>query len=151
MTYSKELKEATLKKMLPPNNMTLKEISKQTGITEWTLCNRRKKARAEGRLMPAGDAMPEGWSSRDKFAAVLETAAMNEADLSAYCRGRGLYPEQIAEWRKHCEDANDWDRNQNKLLKDARKADEKQIKELDKELRRKEKAHAEAAARHQYV
>ena len=45
-------------------------------------------------------------SSRDKFAAVLETAALNEADLGEYCRKRGLYSAQIAAWRSACEQAN---------------------------------------------
>ena len=48
-----------------------------------------------------------GWSSRDKFAAVLETAALNEADMAEYCRKRGLFPAQITAWRS-CEQANDW-------------------------------------------
>ncbi|WP_222440864.1 hypothetical protein [Siccirubricoccus deserti] len=51
-----------------------------------------------------------GWTSRDKFAAVLETAALNEADLATYCRQWGLYPEQIQTWRTACEQANDWER-----------------------------------------
>jgi len=42
--------------------------------------------------------------------------------------------------------ANDWDRNQNKRLKENRKADEKRIKELERDLKRKEKALAKAAA-----
>ncbi|MCU7880255.1 MAG: transposase [Candidatus Thiodiazotropha sp. (ex Lucinoma aequizonata)] len=71
---------------------------------------------------------------------------MNEAELSAYCCERGLYAEQIVEWREACEQANDWDRNQNKRLKNIRKADEKRIKELERELNRKEKALAETAA-----
>ncbi len=45
-----------------------------------------------------------------------------------------------------CEQANDWDRNQNKRLKEIRKADEKRIKELERDLNRKEKALAETAA-----
>jgi hypothetical protein len=53
---------------------------------------------------------PQGWSSRDKFAAVLETATLNEADPAEYCRKRGLYPAQITAWRLACEQANDWDR-----------------------------------------
>ncbi|WP_419621047.1 hypothetical protein, partial [Thiolapillus sp.] len=40
--------------------------------------------------------------------------------LSAYCRERGLYVEQINEWRQACEQANDWDRSQNKQLKSIR-------------------------------
>ena len=105
-----------LKKMLPPNNKTIPEISKEEGVCEGTLYNWRKVARAEGRLMPDGDRTPTGWCAADKFAAVVETASMNEAELSAYCRERGLYAEQIREWRKACEQANDWDRKQNKRL-----------------------------------
>jgi len=73
--------------------------------------------RAKGQLLPDADVGPRGWSSRDKFAAVLEsavleTAALNGADLAEYCRKRGLYPAQIAAWRSACEQANDWDRLQ---------------------------------------
>jgi hypothetical protein len=51
---------------------------------------------------------PEGWSARDKFAAVVETAALNETELAEYCRSCGLYPEQVRAWRSACEQANDW-------------------------------------------
>ncbi|MCU7880192.1 MAG: transposase [Candidatus Thiodiazotropha sp. (ex Lucinoma aequizonata)] len=142
----KEQKEAVLKKILPSNNKTIPEIAKEEGICEGTLYNWRKAARAEGRLMPDGDSTPTGWCAAEKFATVIEIASMNEAELSAYYRERGLYAEQIVEWREACEQANDWDRNQNKRLKDIRKADEKRIKELERELNRKEKALAETAA-----
>ena len=146
MGYPRERKEAVLKKMLPPNNKTIPEISKEEGISEGTLYNWRKAARAEGRLMPDGDTTPTGWCAADKFAAVVETAPMNGAELSTYCRERGLYTEQISKWREACEQANDWDRNQNKRLKDVRKADKKRINELELDLKRKEKALAETAA-----
>ena len=146
MGYPKERKESVLRKMLPPNNKTIPEIAKEEGISEGTLFNWRKTARAEGRLMPNGDTSPAGWCAADKFAAVVETASLNEAELSVYCRERGLYPEQIRQWREACEQANDWDRKQNKRLKKARKADEKRIKDLERELGRKDKALAETAA-----
>jgi transposase-like protein len=146
MKYSKERKEAILKKMLPPQNKPIAEIAKAEGICEATLYNWRQAARAEGRLLPDGDSTPSGWTAVDKFAAVVETAALNEAELSAYCRQRGLYPEQIRAWRLACEQANDWDRSQTQRLKDARKVDERRIQELERELRIKEKALAETAA-----
>lgn len=146
MRYPTERKEAVLKKMLPPNNKTIKELSQEEGISEATLYNWRKAARAEGRLMPDGDSTPAGWNAADKFAAVVETASMNEVQLSTYCREKGLYPEQIRQWREACEQANDWDRTQNRRLKETRKADDKRIKELERELRQKEKALAETAA-----
>jgi hypothetical protein len=70
----------------------------------------RDDARRQGQLLPAADRGPEGWSSRDKFAAVFETAALNETDLAVYCRQRGLLAEQIRAWRAACEEANDWER-----------------------------------------
>lgn len=146
MGYPKERKEAVLKKMLPPINKTIPQIAKEEGISGATLYNWRKAARAEGRLMPDGDTSPAGWNAADKFAAVLGTAAMNEAELSSYCRERGLYPEQITQWRVACEQANDWDRTQTQQMKVARRDDEQRIKELERDLRRKEKALAETAA-----
>ncbi len=146
MKYAKERKEAVLKKMFPPNNKTIKELSIEEGISEATLYNWRKAARAQGRLLPDGDTSPQGWCAADKFAAVVETAAMNETELSRYCRERGLYPDQIRQWREACEQANDWDRTQTQRLNEARKADQKRLKELERELRQKEKALAETAA-----
>ena len=52
--------------------------------------------------MPADGKNPEKWSSEDKFAIVLEAAALNEAELAEYCREKGLHVEQIEAWRKAC-------------------------------------------------
>jgi hypothetical protein len=97
-------------------------------------------------LLPDAEREPEGWSSRDKFAAVLETAALNEAELAEYCRKRGLYPEQVRAWREACEQANDWDRSQNRRLREAQQCERRRRKQVERELERKEKALAEAAA-----
>lgn len=145
MKYPKERKEAILKKMLPPHHQSNAGLDKEEGICEATH-TWRLAARAEGRLLPAGDSTPSDWKAADKFAAVVETAALSEAELSVYCRQRGLYPEQIKAWRLACEQANDWDRSQTQCLKGARKVDEQRIRELECDLRIKEKALAETAA-----
>lgn len=146
MKYPKERREAVLRKMQPPENRSMAEIAEEEGISLGTLYNWRKEARSEGRLFPDSDTTPEGWTSADKFAAVLEAAAMNEEQLAEYCRKRGLYPEQVAEWREACVMANDTRENRVKSLKAARKDDRKRVKKLEAELRRKDKALAEAAA-----
>lgn len=110
MGYSPERKAAVLKRMLPPNNLPVRRLSQEEGISEATLHKWRAQARSKGQLLPNADAGPEGWTSRDKFAAVLETAALNDADLAEYCRQRGLFAEQIKVWRGACEQANDWER-----------------------------------------
>ena len=146
MGYSPERKAAVLKRMLPPNNMAIRQLSQDEGISETTLHKWRAEARGKGHLLPTADAGPEGWSSRDKFAAVLETAVLNEADLAEYCRKRGLYPAQIAAWRLACEQANDWDRASSARLGRATKEEKKRVKDLERELARKDRALAETAA-----
>lgn len=146
MIYSKERRAAVLAKMLPPDSVPIATLSRREGISEATLYQWRRAARAQGRLAPdAGDA-PAGWTSRDKFAAVVETAPLNAEALAAYCRERGLYPEQIAAWRTACERANDW--AEQTAAEQARKSrgDQKRLKELERDLARKEKALAETAA-----
>jgi len=132
--------------MQPPNAVPLRQLAREEGIAEATLHKWRCEARAQGQLLPDAQAAPEGWSSRDKFAAVLETAALNETDLAAYCRQRGLYPEQIQAWRAACEEANDWNRTTARRLSQAVKDDRQRIKALERDLGRKNKALAEAAA-----
>ena len=146
MGYSPERKTAVLKRMLPPNNMAIRRLSQEEGISEATLHKWRAEARGKGQLMPDADAGPEGWSSRDKFAAVLEAAALNEADLGEYCRKLGLYPAQIATWRAACEQANDWDRTSAARLGRATKEEKKRVRDLERELARKDRALAETAA-----
>jgi transposase-like protein len=146
MGYSPARKSAVLKRMLPPNNLAIRQLSQDGGISEATLHEWRAEARSKGQLLPDVDAGPIGWSSRDKFAAVLETAALNEADLSEYCRKRGLFPEQIAAWRSACEQANDWDRASTARLGQSTKEGKKRIKGLERDLARKDRALAETAA-----
>lgn len=142
MRCSPERKEA----MMPPHNQSIKQLTQGENISEATLFAWRKQARDKGLLLPDSDSGPEGWSARDKFAAVLETAAFNEAELAEYCRTKGIYAEQITQWRKACEQANEWDRESSRRLKTEKKADRKRIRKLEKELKRKDKALAEAAA-----
>ena len=132
--------------MLPPNNVRLGQLANEEGISQATLAKWRAEARAKGRLLPDANAGPEGWTSRDKLAAVIETASMNAADLGEYCRRRGVYLEQLSVWREACERANDWERAATSRITRETKDDKKRIKELERDLARKEKALAEAAA-----
>ena len=146
MSYSPERREAVLKKMLPPNQRSITDLAREEGIAEPTLYAWRTKARNEGRLMPDSNNTPQGWSSRDKFTAVLETATMSEAEVAEYCRSKGIHTSQISAWREACMQANDWERESSAQLKSATKAADKRAQKLERELLRKEKALAEAAA-----
>ena len=144
--YSAERKESVIQKMMPPHNIPIPRLAEETGISDVTLYNWRKQARLEGIAVPADGKNPEKWSSEDKFAIVLEAAALNEAELAEYCRKKGLYVEQLEAWRKACLQANADSAAQARAQREQTKKDRKQIRKLEKELHRKEKALAEAAA-----
>jgi transposase-like protein len=144
--YPEERKEAVVRRMMPPENAPVSALARETGITEQTLYTWRRQAKGQGLAVPGDGKNPEGWSSEDKFAVVLETAPLNAAELAEYCRRKGLYPEQVAAWRAACMGANANAAEQAREQRQHSKDDKRRIKQLEKELQRKEKALAEAAA-----
>ena len=147
--YSEAVKADVRRRMSPPMRQSVAQISAELGIHVVTLYNWRKAWRLQGEVVPASEKDPEGWGATDKFTVVLETAGLNATELSAYCRERGLYPEQVERWRQASQDANEkpvLTLKEQKELERLRAQDQKEIKRLQQELRRKDKALAEAAA-----
>ena len=135
--------------MSPPMRQSVAQISAELGIHVVTLYNWRKAWRLQGEVVPASEKDPDGWSAADKFTVVLETAGLNPTELSAYCRERGLFPEQVDRWRQAAQDANEkpvLTLKEQRELEKLRAQDQREIKALKKELQRKEKAMAEMAA-----
>lgn len=104
--YTQEQRDWAIEQMMPLLNRAVVALAKATGITEVTLRTWQQQSRAEGRIVPGDGQQSNRWSSADKFRIVLETVPLSEAELSAYCRRTGVYPEQVAQWRLACEQAN---------------------------------------------
>ena len=145
-SYSAERKEAIIKKLLPPNNRSVASVAKEEGVAEQTLYNWRKQAREQGQPVPGNKSNSDQWSHETKFAVVVETAVFSESELSEYCRRKGLYPEQIKEWKLQCLQGFQSNEQQTKAIKQQAVKDKAEIKSLKKDLRFKEKALAETAA-----
>jgi transposase len=105
--YSEAVKAEVRRRMIPPMRQSVARISEELGIHVLTLYNWRKAWRLQGEVVPASEKDPDGWTAADKFTVVLETAWLNVTELSAYCRERGLYPEQVERWRQAAQDANE--------------------------------------------
>lgn len=146
MNYSNELKESILRRLLPPNSESISKVAREEGISEQTLRNWRDKARKEGRPAPGKESTTEEWSTQDKFLVVVETAGFNESELAEYARQKGLYVEQIKSWRDACMNANGGVAKEAARLNRELKESEKERRKLEKEVQRKDKALAEAAA-----
>jgi len=82
--------------------MTVVEVAREEGMLEQTLYNWRNKARELGFPVPGKTPTTEQWSADAKLVAVIETAPLSESELSQYCRERGLYVEQVSDWKAPC-------------------------------------------------
>lgn len=144
--YSQERKEAILKKLLPPHSRSVAEVAKEEGISDVTLYYWRKQLRGSGAVVPNSNTSSKQWSAQTKLAIVAETFSMTENELSQYCRQKGLYPEEVQQWRSECMHGFMSSKEREAEAKRQAKEDKHEIKALKKELRYKEKALAETAA-----
>jgi transposase-like protein len=143
---SAERKESIVKKLLPPYSRAVKEIAEEEGISTATLYYWRKQLRNSGVVVPNNHTSSEQWSAQTKLAVVAETYAMTENEISQYCREKGLYPDQVHNWKKECMQGFKSRKEQEVETKKQAKSDKLEIKALKKELRYKEKALAETTA-----
>jgi transposase len=144
-TYPEEFKAKIIAQMLPPHNRHIPDLACETGIPQDTLYNWRiKQQRRTEAVVTRTTAEPDRLSSQDKFHLVVESATLNEQELGEFCRRRSVFPEQLASWREACSGANEM-RQGRKDSADDRKLAHRNA-ELESELRRMEKALAEAAA-----
>lgn len=143
--YSLERKESILSKLLKPDCCLITELSQSEGISPQTLYAWRNKARESGVLMPNNQS-PSRWDKQTKFTVVLETSSLNEQELSSYCREKGLFPSQVLEWRDACLNGIETPVADPKAARVEMRELKKSQKALEREIRRKDKALAEAAA-----
>lgn len=96
--------------------------------------------------MPGNSPIGEDWSPDAKLAVVIETATMCEAELSAYCREKGLYVEQVQRWKEACLQGAGMQEDREKAAQKQQKESRKTIKKLKSEVRRKDRALAETTS-----
>lgn len=144
--YTKEFKDSILKRLNQPTNETVASISEETSIPKGTLYQWIKTNNKSQNNNLVNLKSKINWTSEDKFHIVLETATLSESELSEYCRRKGIYVEEIKSWKEQCLSANTTHNEDPIKLKDSLIEEQKRNKELQRELRRKEKALAETAA-----
>ena len=115
-------------------------VSREVGVSVATL----ERWRAEALAEPVGElGGPERWTAAARLEAVIATAAMDAAARSAWCREHGVYVADLEAWKRDALGGLDEPRGASAT--DTRQ-DRRRIKELERELQRKDKALAEAAA-----
>ena len=149
MVHSEKFKSRMVAKMVGPHAMSANALSGEVGIGQPTLSRWLRQARTVPGMTKQSDGMkgkgrglrPQDWSPEEKLRVVVESQGLADEELGAFLRKEGLHQAQLDEWSTTAHAS---------LLvrKGAKKVspESKRIVELERELRRKEKALAETAA-----
>lgn len=146
--YSEKFKKRMIERLMGPNRVSANALSKEVGVCQPTLSLWLRKAASvavvNDKKAKPNERRPEDWTPREKLQAVLETEGMADSELGMWLRRKGLKEQHLREWR-----ATLAERAQAVFApREARPNPEsrKRVKELERELKRKDKALAETAA-----
>lgn len=136
--YGQAFKDRAVAKLLPPESAALDLVAREVGIGAGTLERWREDAQSR-------PARGRAWTAGARLEAVISTASMGEASKSAWCPEHGVYPAELDKWRSSCTAALA-EPEEARATPQATRQDRKRIKELERDLLRKDRALAETAA-----
>ena len=141
MGYTEGFKKSIIRKLLMPNNLGITTLSKELKIPRRTIFDWREKYREDiiNEKQNKG-LVPEDWPFEVKYEAVIESKQLSDNELGEWLRKNGVKTDHLEKWNRELKDMAK-EKDNNYELKNAKK----RIKELEKELRIKEKALAEAS------
>ena len=137
--YGQAYKDRIVARLLPPESSAIDLVSREVGISVATL----ERWRAADALAKGSAAGSPRWTAAARLQAVIVTAVMDEATRSAWCREQGLFPAELDAWKRDAIAGLGEPRAASAV--EARQ-DRRRVKELERELHRKDKALAETAA-----
>jgi transposase-like protein len=142
-TYSAAFIEQALQKTYSRGDRTIMSVATDLNLNHHTLRYWMKKQSAlAGSPAPEKEKRPSDWTLDEQLQALHESHALSGEQLQAWCRERGLFPHNLTSWKAaFCAGSKEAapKAGEVKSLKDEN------VK-LKRELVRKDKALAEAAA-----
>lgn len=153
MKYSPGLKSKMVRKMAGPDRVSATALAQEVGIPQPTLSSWLRKAgtaervevsSAEGSKKASTSRRPQDWAPEEKLEAIIEARSLSEEDKGAFLRRKGLHEAQLKEWCTIV--LAGLQKQPARPSPKTSAAEGRRIRELEKELERKDKALAEAAA-----
>ena len=150
MEYSEGFRAAMVRRMVGPRAVSANALSKEVNVPQSTLSAWLRRAGSvslaateeDDEAMAKKKKRRKEWTVSEKLRVLTEAEGLNEQDLGALLRREGLHSEDLKRWRTRAAEAL----GSGSAEARAASADRKRIKELERELLRKDKALAEAAA-----
>lgn len=131
------------------SNETLAQIAQEFGLgystlTRWLSHVQQGTLTEPVRNTTTKEKNPKEWTAQEKWHALVAYEGLDEQARGQYCRAHGIYSHQLDEWRAAMMSKQDNEQTQRYKTEIRGLKDEN--KRLQRELQRKEKALAEAAA-----
>lgn len=151
MIYTDSFKAKMVQRLSAPNAISASKLSKEIGVSQsvlsrWLLVaptvDPMTKERPSDRAVQIGSTR----SASDKIRIVMAAAALGPDELGAFLRTEGVHEAELEQWRVAVVDAATSALEGGATRPSSRGADTKRIKELERQIRRKDKALAETAA-----
>jgi transposase len=145
--YTETFKKKMIQRMLMPGAKSATELSKEVHVHQVTLSRWKREAStlaAMAASKPSTPAAPVTRTAQDKLRLVLEATKCSPGELGAFLRREGLHEAELGQWREAMTAALEGPRREAVTGKTAAQA--KRIRELERELHRKDRALAETAA-----
>lgn len=138
--YSEGFKEQALKKVFQRDQRSIREVAEEIQINYHTLKGWMKETVAKDALgMSKKEKRPDDWTLSERLTALQESHGLAGEALQAWCRERGVFAHQLVAWQEaFCAGAGE--------QRASLRALQAENQRLSRELARKEKALAEAAA-----
>ena len=154
MPYSVKFREKMIGKLTGPGARSATSLSKEVGVAQATLSKWLRQAkvatmsddeRDRSRRRRSGSAGRKRWTPAEKIRVVMAAAATGEAELGALLRREGLHEADLERFREEvlAAAAKGFEAGRTRR---GLSPEQKRMRKLEKELARKEKALAEAAA-----
>lgn len=154
MRYSDAFKSTMVQKLAAPHGPSAARLSHDVGVPQPTLSRWLRESAILGvdnvhvllsknPRRPMAPKRPQDWTSEEKLSVVIEAAALSDEELGAFLRRKGIHEAHLKEWRQMVLSGLE-----KRSVRSSKKptVEGRRIKELERELVRKEKALAEAAA-----
>lgn len=144
MQHSEGFKARMVQRMAGPEGISATRLSREVGVAQPTLSRWLREATLNGmssKPKGKGSSGSRVRSWEEKLEVVLKASALSDEELGAFLRHEGVHEAQLREWREAVASALKPKPGARKRSPEARR-----IRELEKELRRKDAALAEAAA-----
>ena len=142
LKYSEAFIEQAVVKLLSRGKRTVREVALDLNVNYYTAKNWIKRGALDKvGVAPTKEKRPQDWSAQEQLVALHETHGLSGETLHTWCREKGLFAHHLASWEAAfcAETKTVAGTRELRTLKDENE-------QLKRELVRKEKALAEAAA-----